>query len=64
MILTCDNKGDIVLEPMCGSGTTCKMAYLLGRRFIGMDISDKYCKIARKRVGKYIFINNYIKGIL
>jgi len=42
--------GDIVLDPMCGSGTTCKMALKLGRRFIGIDIAEEYCVIARKRV--------------
>ena len=49
-ILTWSNPGDIVLDPMCGSGTTCKMALKLGRRFIGIDISEEYCEIARKRV--------------
>lgn len=49
-ILTWSNLGDVVLDPMCGSGTTPKMAKGLGRNFIGIDISDKYCKIARKRV--------------
>ena len=42
--------GDVVLDPMCGSGTTCKMAKLLGRRYIGIDISEEYCTITRTRV--------------
>lgn len=41
-ILTWSNEGDIVLDPMCGSGTTCKMAYLNKRNFIGVDISEEY----------------------
>lgn len=41
-ILTWSNEGDIVLDPMCGSGTTCKMAYLNKRNFIGIDISETY----------------------
>jgi len=49
-ILSWSNPGDIVLDPMCGSGTTCKMALKLGRRFIGIDISEEYCEIARKRI--------------
>ncbi len=49
-IISWSNPGDIVLDPMCGSGTTCKMALKLGRRFIGIDISEEYCEIARKRV--------------
>ena len=44
------NEGDLVLDPMCGSGTTCKMAKILDRHYIGIDISEKYCEIARKRV--------------
>jgi len=45
------NEGDIVLDPMCGSRTTCKMAKKLNRHYIGIDISDKYCDLARLRVG-------------
>ena len=33
--------GDVVLDPMCGSGTTCKMAKINGRNFIGIEISKK-----------------------
>lgn len=49
-ILTWSNKGDVVLDPMCGSGTSCKMAALNGRDYIGIDISDKYVEISNKRV--------------
>jgi len=41
-ILTWSNENDIVFDPMCGSGTTCKMAYLNNRNFIGIDISEQY----------------------
>ncbi len=41
-ILTWSNEGDIILDPMCGAGTTCKMAYLNNRNFIGIDISEEY----------------------
>jgi len=44
------NEGDLVLDPMCGSGTVPKMAKRLSRRFIGIDISENYCYIARRRV--------------
>ncbi|MHA1720394.1 MAG: DNA-methyltransferase [Promethearchaeota archaeon] len=49
-IISWSNEGDIILDPMNGSGTTTKMAYLLKRNFIGIDISEKYCEIARKRL--------------
>lgn len=45
------NTNDIILDPMCGSGTTCKVAQQLGRNFIGIDISPEYCEIAKKRIG-------------
>lgn len=43
------NPGDLVLDPMCGSGTTGKMALLNDRRFIGIDIAPEYIEIARQR---------------
>jgi len=49
-ILSWTNEGDIVFDPMSGSGTTCKMAKILNRNFIGMDISEDYCEIARTRL--------------
>jgi site-specific DNA-methyltransferase (adenine-specific) len=45
--------GEVVLDPFCGSGTTCKMAKKNGRRYVGIDISETYCTLARKIVSKY-----------
>ena len=50
-ILSWTNPGDLVFDPMCGSGTTCKMAKVLQRRYVGIDISEEYIHIARERVG-------------
>ena len=44
------NQGDIVLDPMNGSGTTARVACEMGRTYIGIDISREYCEIARERV--------------
>lgn len=49
-ILTWTNVGDVVLDPMCGSGTTLKMARKNGRLYIGIDISREYCELAAARV--------------
>jgi site-specific DNA-methyltransferase (adenine-specific) len=49
-ILSWSNEGDLVLDPMCGSGTTCVAAELTNRKWIGIDISEKYCQIARERI--------------
>ena len=49
-ILSWSNEGDLILDPMCGSGTTCKMAIKNNRNFIGIEISQKYCDIANKRL--------------
>lgn len=49
-ILSWSNEGDIVLDPMCGSGTSCKVAMELNRRFIGIDISEEYINIAKARI--------------
>ena len=43
-------QGNIILDPFCGSGTTCVAAKKLGRRYIGIDISPEYCEIARQRI--------------
>lgn len=40
----------IVLDPFMGSGTTALAALKLNRKFIGFDISEEYCELARKRL--------------
>lgn len=49
-ILSWTNFGDLVLDPMCGSGTTPRVAAELGRNYIGIELSAEYCQIARERV--------------
>lgn len=53
-IISWSNEGDLVLDPMCGSGTTCKMAERLKRKWIGIDTSAKYCLLARNRIRKEV----------
>lgn len=50
-IVSCFSRnGDIVLDPMAGSGTTCVSASRLGRRFLGIEISHEYVEIAQSRL--------------
>lgn len=44
--------GDIVLDPFCGSGTTCAAAKTLGRRYIGIDGSLAYVENAKARLAQ------------
>lgn len=50
-ILSWSRPGDLVFEPMCGAGTTCKMALLNHRRYLGFEIHEPYYRLAVKRLG-------------
>ena len=47
------NEGDLVLDPMNGSGTTCLSALQLGRDYIGIDMSKEYCELAKSRIKEF-----------
>lgn len=49
-ISTWSNEWDIVYDPFSGSGTTCKIAHMLCRRWIGSEISSEYVQLANKRI--------------
>lgn len=50
-IITWSQEGDIVLDPFCGSGTVPKVATNLNRQWLGIEISEEYCRIANNRLG-------------
>lgn len=49
-VLSWSNEGDTVLDPFSGSGTTAKMARLMGRKAIGIEVNQEYCDIAVERL--------------
>ena len=50
LIKTYTNRGDLVLDNCIGSGTTAVACKNLDRKYIGIDISENYCNIARRRL--------------
>jgi len=56
VISASSNKGDIVLDPFVGSGTTCAVANFLDRKWIGFDINPDYIKMSTNRVKTEISI--------
>lgn len=50
-ILAATQKGDIVLDPFMGSGTTGVAAVSLGRKFVGIEVDTGYCDLAEQRIG-------------
>lgn len=55
-IRTWSQEGNLVLDPLNGSGTTTKMAYKLNRKYIGIDISQEYCDIAEQRLKQGVLL--------
>jgi len=54
LILSWSDKGDLVLDPLAGLGTTWKLATIQKRRFIGFEIVPEYCRIATERVRRAV----------
>ena len=50
VLLACTNKGDVVLDPFFGTGTTGAVARRLGRQWIGIEREKRYVKVARERI--------------
>jgi site-specific DNA-methyltransferase (adenine-specific) len=53
---------NIVLDPFMGSGTTALAAKLLGKKYIGIEISEEYVEMANDRLSEYLFTASTVNG--
>jgi site-specific DNA-methyltransferase (adenine-specific) len=51
IIRASSNPGDLILDPFVGSGTTCRVAQVLGRNWLGIDINPEYINMSQRRIG-------------
>ena len=42
--------GQVILDPFCGAGSVCIAARDMGRDYIGIELSEEYCKLAEERL--------------
>lgn len=61
IILATTNEGDLVFDPFCGCGTTLVAAKILGRDYLGVEISKEYATISRNRLRRY-FVGDEISA--
>ncbi|MEA3495531.1 MAG: site-specific DNA-methyltransferase [Bacteroidota bacterium] len=54
------DKGDLVVDPFCGSGTTCVSAKHLKRNFIGIDASIDAVELSNKRLDEMVITNSQL----
>lgn len=52
IVLASTVEGQVILDPFCGSGTTGVGAVRIGRKFIGIDVSEQYLQISKRRLEK------------
>lgn len=64
IILAGSNRGDLILDPFMGSGSTFESAIAQKRKFIGFEINQDYCLMARERIEKFLIKNKYENSLL
>ena len=62
-VLAASNEGDLVFDPFAGTGTTGEVALRHGRRFFGIELSDHYVSIARKRLATVECSDKRVRGV-
>jgi site-specific DNA-methyltransferase (adenine-specific) len=58
IIVSSSSEGDLILDPFNGSGTTGIVAFLLNRKYIGIDTSEEFLKMTKKRFKKIVTQQN------
>ena len=59
IIAGCSDRGEIVMDPFMGSGTTAVAAIAQGRRVVGFEIRESYCALSKQRIEDYIRQERY-----
>ncbi len=60
LILLFSFRGDLVMDPFLGSGTTAAVAKALGRKYCGYDTQEQFIADARKRIGKPVYLKSLV----
>lgn len=53
------NEGDLVVDPFLGTGTTLLAARMWNRRGIGIELSDRFCKVAKRQLGQRTLFDDW-----
>ena len=62
LILSGSRKGDAVLDPFLGSGTTAAAAEELGRKWMGIELNADYCEITKRRLARILAAPEFSLG--
>jgi excisionase family DNA binding protein len=62
LILSSSRRGDHVLDPFLGSGTTAAAAEDLGRKWTGIELNPDYCEITKKRIERILAAPEFSLG--